>query len=212
MGIPRSSAGIVGTGVGGARLALSLKTWSAKVVLCTNGTRIPGHLRARLARNAVMIRTEPAIRAEHDEGLIRALHFRSGEPLACDAVFMTTRQQPQCRPRAARRLPDQQPRRDHDRAIQRHQRSGRLRGRRRVARRAVRRGRRRRGRQGRRRHQSGPATNGAAAVNLRVDPRRRSPVTPAAKRWSRRPFPRPPRTAARYRFLPSHRSTSGASR
>jgi thioredoxin reductase len=76
-------------------LALALRTWSADVVVCSNGTRIDRRSRDRLARNDVAVRTEAVTRLEHDDGLITSVVFASGEPLPRDAMFFTTGQHPQ---------------------------------------------------------------------------------------------------------------------
>jgi thioredoxin reductase len=84
-----------GTGAAVAGLALGLKTWSADVVACTNGTRVDGRLRRRLANNGVALRTERVARLEHSDGALTAVAFESGEPLPRDAMFFTTGQHPQ---------------------------------------------------------------------------------------------------------------------
>jgi thioredoxin reductase len=76
-------------------LALGLKSWSADVVVCTNGTRLERRLRDRLARNGVAIRSEPIERLEHNEGILNGVMFASGDPLPRDAMFFTTGQHPQ---------------------------------------------------------------------------------------------------------------------
>jgi thioredoxin reductase len=85
-----------GPGAAVANLALALKTWSADVVVCTNGTRVDGRLRQRLANNGVTIRTERVARLEHTGGVMTAVAFESGEPVPRDAMFFTTGQHPQC--------------------------------------------------------------------------------------------------------------------
>lgn len=87
---------VLGQGLSGVKLALSLKTWSADVVLCTNGTRIVAQGRGRLERNAIRVRTEPIAELVHEDGRLHTIRFATGEPLASDAVFFTTGQHPQC--------------------------------------------------------------------------------------------------------------------
>jgi thioredoxin reductase len=84
-------------GAGGhvAALGLALKTWSADVVVCTNGEPIDRRLRARFARNGIAIRTEPIERLDHEDGALSAVAFASGDPLPRDAMFFTTDQHPQ---------------------------------------------------------------------------------------------------------------------
>jgi thioredoxin reductase len=84
-----------GLGPSAAGLALALKTWSADVVLCTNGERLDRRQRERLARNDVAVRTEPIARLEQRDGLLTAVAFESGEPLPRDVMFFSTGQHPQ---------------------------------------------------------------------------------------------------------------------
>lgn len=85
-----------GAGAAVAGLALGLKAWSPDVVVCTNGTRVDGRLRRRLANNGVAIHTERIARLEHTDGALTAVVFKSGEPLPRDAMFFATAQHPQC--------------------------------------------------------------------------------------------------------------------
>jgi len=85
-----------GAGAAVAGLALGLKTWSPDVVVCTNGARVDGRLRQRLANNGVAMRTERVARLEHTGGELSAVVFTSGEPLLRDAMFFATAQHPQC--------------------------------------------------------------------------------------------------------------------
>lgn len=85
----------LGYGSSAAGLALSLKTWSADVVLCTLGGRYGRAGRERLARNGIQIRTEPIASLEHEDGHLREIRFASGEPLQRDVMFFSTGQHPQ---------------------------------------------------------------------------------------------------------------------
>ena len=84
-----------GLGMAAAGLALALKTWSADVVLCTNGERLNRRQHERLARNDLAVRTEPIARLEERDGLLTAVAFQSGDPLPRDVMFFTTGQHPQ---------------------------------------------------------------------------------------------------------------------
>lgn len=84
-----------GQGVHVAGLALALLTWSADVVVCSNGSRLDRRSRDRLARNDVAVRTDTIARLEHDEGRVTSIVFASGEPLPREAIFFTTGQHPQ---------------------------------------------------------------------------------------------------------------------
>jgi thioredoxin reductase len=84
-----------GQGFHVAGLALGLKTWSADVVACTNGTRLEPRLRERLTANGVQVRTERIAHLDHDNGALAKVVFTSGDPLPRDAMFFTTGQHPQ---------------------------------------------------------------------------------------------------------------------
>jgi len=86
----------LGPGKSGAGLALSLKTWSADVLLCTNGARLDGGLREKLQLNGIRLRVEPIEGLDHHDGAIAGIRFRSGARDACDALFFSSGQHPQC--------------------------------------------------------------------------------------------------------------------
>jgi len=93
---------VLGGGISGVKLALSLRTWSRDVVLCTNGRSVPMNGRSQLARNAIDIRTERIERLRHTRGRLRAVAFRNASTLVRDAMFFTTGQH--SRSNLARRL------------------------------------------------------------------------------------------------------------
>jgi thioredoxin reductase len=68
-------------------LALGLRTWSADVVLCGNGSPIAPGLQGRLARNGVAVRTETVLELDHRDGMLAAVRFDRGEALPRDAIF-----------------------------------------------------------------------------------------------------------------------------
>jgi thioredoxin reductase len=84
-----------GRGREGGGLALGLTTWSRDVVLCTNGGTVDQRSRGRLEANGVAVRVEPIVRLDHENGALRAIHFRRGAPLERDALFFSTGQHPQ---------------------------------------------------------------------------------------------------------------------
>ena len=87
---------VIGHGAGGAALALSLRTWSDRVALCTNGrARISGAHRAKLAAHRVRVVEGPLARVDHHDGSVRALVLQAGESVPCDVVFFAGRQTPQ---------------------------------------------------------------------------------------------------------------------
>jgi thioredoxin reductase len=87
---------VLGQRVDGARLALSLKTWSHDIVLLSDGGRLPSDIRDRLQRNDVPIRRERLLRLDHVDGMVRTVRFDGGEPLDRDALFFSTGQHSQC--------------------------------------------------------------------------------------------------------------------
>ncbi|MGH8187095.1 MAG: NAD(P)/FAD-dependent oxidoreductase, partial [Steroidobacteraceae bacterium] len=87
---------VIGQGASGAALALSLKTWSDRVTLCSNGrARLSTVQRARLDAQQIAVVEAPIARLDHVDGRGRALVPFSGEPVACAAVFFSAGQSPQ---------------------------------------------------------------------------------------------------------------------
>jgi len=77
-------------------LALGLRTWSKDVLVCTHGARLDAAQRGRLARNGVLVRSEPIRELLHDgDGQLTRIVFTRGEPADCDALFFSTGQHPQ---------------------------------------------------------------------------------------------------------------------
>lgn len=87
--------GALAYGSNGARLALSLKTWSAHVTLFLNGGRLDRIWRSQLERNHVVIEAGRLGRLEHDDGLLRAVILNRNRRAACDALFFAASQSPQ---------------------------------------------------------------------------------------------------------------------
>ncbi len=74
-------------------LALSLKTWSRDVTLCTGGHgRLPVGDRERLDRNGISVRSERIVRLEGEGGGLERIVFEQGEPLEPRALFFHTGQ------------------------------------------------------------------------------------------------------------------------
>jgi thioredoxin reductase len=86
---------VMGRAAGATALALALSTWSARILVCSNGTRLRPDHRRQLAAHAIEVHDSPIARVEHDRGLVRALVTTAGETLACDAVFLASGQAPQ---------------------------------------------------------------------------------------------------------------------
>jgi len=68
-------------------LALGLKTWSADVVLCTDGRRLARHEAERLSANGIALRRERVARFEGTDGRLERIVFARGEPLDRKAAF-----------------------------------------------------------------------------------------------------------------------------
>ncbi len=88
---------VLGQGTSAAGLALSLKTWSDRIVICTNGRpRMTGKQRAQLEEHAIPVREEPIDRLDHEAGRVRRLFMRGGGEVPCEAVFFSGGQSQQC--------------------------------------------------------------------------------------------------------------------
>lgn len=84
---------VYGRGRNGAGLALSLKTWSDDIVLCTDGpARLNSPQREQLAGRGIPVREERIVRFDGREGRLERLVFASGEPLPRRGVFLSTGQ------------------------------------------------------------------------------------------------------------------------
>jgi thioredoxin reductase len=88
---------VIGHGASGSALALALKTWSDKIFFCTNGgARLHAAHRRQLAAHDIRVHEGRIARVEHERGRVKFLALDDGDQLACDAIFMSTHQRPQC--------------------------------------------------------------------------------------------------------------------
>ena len=88
---------VYGRGVGGAGLAISLRTWSTDVVLCTDGiTRLGSAGRERLARRGIAVRAQRIARLEGTGGVLERIVFQTGEALPRRGMFFSTGQGQAC--------------------------------------------------------------------------------------------------------------------
>jgi thioredoxin reductase len=88
---------VLGRGTPGAGLALSLKTWTSHVVLCTNGAPdIRRSDRRRLQDEHIEIHSGAIARIDHDGPAVRAIAFTDGTAAPCDAIFFSSGQSQQC--------------------------------------------------------------------------------------------------------------------
>ena len=87
---------VIGDGVSPVGLALSLKTWSHRIVACTHGQPSRRGHRRRLAAHDITLFESRIVRFEHDEGRVREMFLEDGTRVACDAVFFAGGQSQQC--------------------------------------------------------------------------------------------------------------------
>jgi thioredoxin reductase len=88
---------VVGRGRPAAGLALSLKTWTDRVMVCSNGrAHVTPAQRAQLAAHAIPIYEQRIARIEHDNGRVQRLAMRDGTELSCEAIFFSSGQSLQC--------------------------------------------------------------------------------------------------------------------
>lgn len=84
---------VIGGGAAGAGLALSLKTWSDRVVLCTNGrSRLDRRQREQLAAHDIVVRQERIAHLIHDRGWVSGVALHGRETLPCEAIFFASGQ------------------------------------------------------------------------------------------------------------------------
>jgi thioredoxin reductase len=76
-------------------LALSLKTWSQRIVVATHGLSIRAAHRRQLAQECIPVYDGRVARIDHENGHARQLVFESGETLPCDSIFFAAPQAPQ---------------------------------------------------------------------------------------------------------------------
>jgi len=82
-----------------AGLALSLLTWTDRVMVCTNGSasaRPSSAQRRQLASHGIQIQHSRIARFDHQDGHLRHIVFEDGTVSPCDAVFFAAPQTQQC--------------------------------------------------------------------------------------------------------------------
>jgi thioredoxin reductase len=88
---------VIGRGSPAAALALALKTWTSRVMLCTDGARrMRPRDRHQLAGEHIEVRTSKIARVDHDGPLVRAVTFADGRSAICEAIFFSGSQYQQC--------------------------------------------------------------------------------------------------------------------
>lgn len=87
---------VLGSGKGGAALALALLTWSADVQLFTNGpSRLPALVRQQLTTHGIAVHDAPVTALEHTDGRLNAVRLKNGDAVPRAALFFTTGQHQQ---------------------------------------------------------------------------------------------------------------------
>jgi len=88
---------VYGSGKNGAGLCVSLTTWTADVVLCSDG---PAQLKApeveRLRANGIGVREQKIARLEGYGDALEAIAFQDGSRLERRAIFLSTGQSQRC--------------------------------------------------------------------------------------------------------------------
>jgi thioredoxin reductase len=88
---------VIGHGAGAAGLSLSLKTWSDRVALCTNGPpRLTRVQREQLAAQDVVVHEQRIAHVEHRDGRVARIVLANEEPVPCESIFFAGRQSQQC--------------------------------------------------------------------------------------------------------------------
>ncbi len=88
---------VLGRGASAAGLALSLKTWSDRVIICSNGpSGLKQEYKAQLSAHHIAVRQQRIQRIEHADGWVTQVVFESGDPQDCEAVFFSGKQSQRC--------------------------------------------------------------------------------------------------------------------
>jgi thioredoxin reductase len=84
---------VVGHGAAAAGLALSLKTWSDRVAICSHGHARLGTVRGQqIVAHGIPVYEKSILCLDHSNGHVRRVVFASGGTVPCDAIFFTSRQ------------------------------------------------------------------------------------------------------------------------
>jgi thioredoxin reductase len=74
------------------KLATSLRNWSSHVTACSDGRELTEGDTRMLRSRGVTLRMEKIRALQGTNGLLKQIHFDSGPPLPCDAVFFSSGQ------------------------------------------------------------------------------------------------------------------------
>ena len=87
---------VIGASMSPVGLALSLRTWSARIVACSNGRRLAPAHRRQLAQHDIPSYEARIVRLVHEDGQTRHLELADGRRVECEAVFFASSQRQQC--------------------------------------------------------------------------------------------------------------------
>jgi thioredoxin reductase len=84
---------VIGRGQSAAGLALSLRTWTEQVTLCTNGPpRLTARQAQQLKTRGIAVRAERIQHVEQQHGSVTRLVLKAGEPVVCGGIFLSSNQ------------------------------------------------------------------------------------------------------------------------
>jgi thioredoxin reductase len=83
---------VIGHGNGAAGLALSLKTWTDRITLCTNGRALTRRQHEQLGAQQITIRLERLLRLEHQDGQLTRIMVDGVQPVDCRGAFIASSQ------------------------------------------------------------------------------------------------------------------------
>jgi thioredoxin reductase len=84
---------VLGQGPSAAGLALGLKTWTDRVVICSNGRpRLRRRQRQQLEGQDIAVIEAPVSRVDHTDGYVTHVVLDDGRRVPCDAVFFSSGQ------------------------------------------------------------------------------------------------------------------------
>jgi thioredoxin reductase len=82
---------VYGQGARGYKLALTLRTWSHDLLLCTDGdTSLTCRQRDKLVKNGILVNEEKITRLVGENGKLREIHFAQGKCMARQSLFFNT--------------------------------------------------------------------------------------------------------------------------
>jgi thioredoxin reductase len=87
----------IGDPLSPAGLALSLRTWTDRVLACTNAVSpVSRSQRRQLARQHIELYESRIAQVDHDAGRVSRLVFDDGTDVACESIFFVSGQSQQC--------------------------------------------------------------------------------------------------------------------